>query len=395
MERITTPASVAVTQAAANATKPRRRWWDGPNYPWSTHTEEEWSLGAHWPQLCAALSEQVAGEANALRRELKRLHSEGGVRPAELAAADTLAQSIRRAGITVQQIVRLAGGTVQPKAELVDLPKMARQLVQDRKAVLARRRAAIRLEAEPADVYVDAAVALEVMNAAMDWALGFSDEVEVCIEPAQDAGPVRLIVKGDRAAPARGHTRPSAGRGRRMNDNLHWLLLRQLAVVTRLKVFRLTQGTREIAFVEFPRTYATMDGVATVELLPGASSQSQLNDARVLLMIRNKILRQKVLRLLMANGLQVNIADSMEQASQLCAKDRPRAIVSCHESIGPQFIRDGLELDSSRCAMIQVTPARPTFQASGFHGHDFVRVGKGDVEKELIPALLFELAQQE
>jgi hypothetical protein len=120
-----------------------------------------------------------------------------------------------------------------------------------------------------------------------------------------------------------------------------------------------------------------------------------LNDARVLVMVRNKVLRQKILRLLLANGLQVSIAESIEQARPLCAKDRPRAIVSCNESIGPQFIRDGLDLDSSRCAMIQITPARPTFQASGFHGHDFVRVGKGDVEKELIPALLFELAQQE
>ncbi|MBG9387065.1 hypothetical protein [Caenimonas aquaedulcis] len=395
MDRITPPATAALTEASSNAGKPRRRWWDGPNYPWSTQTEEQWSVGAHWPQLCAALSEQVASEANAIRREMKRLHADRGIDRAELAAADHLAQSIRRAGTTVQQIVRLAAGGVQPKAELVDLPALAKHVVNERRALLARRHAEIRLDLQPADVYVDAAVALEVMNAAVDWALGFSSQVELGVEPARDGGPVRLMVTGDRAAPPRDNPTAPTARRRRMNDSLDWLLLRQLAVVTRLKVFRATQGMREIAFIEFPRTYATMDGVATVELLPGAQSESQLKDARVLLMIRNKPLRQKVLRLLLANGLQVSVADSVELARPLCQKDKPRAIVSCHEFIGPAYIRDGLDLDGSRCAVVQITLARPSFQASGFHGHECVRVGRGDVEKELIPALLFELAQQE
>ena len=377
-----------MTEAARHAARPRRRWWEGPNFPWSTHTEEKWSIGAHWPQVCAAISEQVASEANALRRELKRLVMDGRLSGTDASAVDAFAQSIRSAGVTGQQLVRLAAGGVQPSPELVDLTDLVRDILDERRLSLVRSGASIRLDIRPGDVYVDACVAVEVANAAIDWALGFSNDVCLKITASPDGQRIWLAVRGDRSVPARARS------SMRVNDSLRWLLLRQLAAVAHLKVTRSTQDTTEVVSIEFPKTLAGAEGVVAVELLPGADAQSTLSDARVLVMIANKTVREKVMRLLLANGLETSVAQSVETARPLCEATPPRAIVSCHESPPPQFIRNALGLDAPHCAMIQVTLAPPSFQASGFAATEFVRIGRENLEKELIPALLFEWAQQ-
>src|SRR5437870_5726271 len=121
MDRITPPASRAVSEAERNAAKPRRRWGDGPNFPWASHTEPDWTISAQWPQVCAVLSEQVASEANAMRRELKRLHADGRIARTDAAGLDALARSVRSAGVTAQKLVRLAAGTIKLRPEPVDL----------------------------------------------------------------------------------------------------------------------------------------------------------------------------------------------------------------------------------------------------------------------------------
>ena len=338
------------------------------------------------------LSEQVASEANAMRRELKRLHADGRIARTDAAGLDALARSVRSAGVTAQKLVRLAAGTIKLRPEPVDLTKLARELVLELRPAVQRRRAELRLDIGPAQVHADGSLAQELARAALEWALGFSNCVVLGVTSAM-AGDVRLVVRGDRAVPAPPGAYPTSRRAQRLNDSLRWFQLRQLAAIANLKVMRSAQDTWELASVEFPRS-ATVEGIAAVELIPGAYAQTTLDDARVLIMVRNRKVRQAIMRILLSNGLEPTVADGIEDARRVCAARKPRAIVSCHEQPRPWQIRQALAVDEARCALVEVTQAPPSFHASGFSGHEWVRIGRERLERELIPALLFEIAQQ-
>ena len=396
MDRITPPVEAAVDAAARNASRPRRRWSDGPNYPWSTATDEEWSVGAQWPALVALLCDQLTNGTNIIREELDRLIGDGRLGRHDSSAIQRSAETMRRAGIAVQQIVRLGAGCVQPTGERVDLTQLARQTVQERQQELLRRRAEIRVDIRPAEVLLDAAVAVELMNAALDWALSFSNKIRLKIETTGQSEPVRLIVRG--ALPVRSEL-PASGtaerrRDRRMNDNFHWYLLRQLGACCKLRINRSSSAATESAVIEFPKTFNSSAGLASVELLPGGAAESQLRNAWVLAIVRDPALRESVLKLMLRNGLEASVAENCEQARQLCASRKPKVLVFCHESMGVTQLRDELVHNRRSCALVQIIRGTPSFHAHGFSAFEFVKVGRSELAKELIPALLFELAQQ-
>jgi hypothetical protein len=116
-------------------------------------------------------------------------------------------------------------------------------------------------------------------------------------------------------------------------------------------------------------------------------------DAWVLAVVRDRALREAVLRLMLQKGLEASAAETCEHARRLCAARKPRVLVGCFESPGAGALRRELADGGERCAFVQIVRESPSFHASGFAGHDFVKVGRRELAKELIPALLFELAQ--
>jgi hypothetical protein len=393
MDRIPEPMEAAVTAAVGNASRPRRRWSDGPSYPWSGAAHEEWSVTAQWPALVALLCEHITRSTNAIQQELDRLHADGRIARSDSGAIQGSAQTLRAAGMAAQQIVRLGAGFVQPAGERLDLTALARQAVQERQPELLRIGAEVRFDIRPAEVLLDGPVAVELMNALLDWALSFSSRVRLKIDADGASKLIRLIATGSLPFEA---SQPGASprrRDRRMSDNLHWFLLRQLAACCNLRISRSSTAATESAVIEFPKSFVCADGVASVELLPGAKAQSCLRDL-VLVIVRDRSVRETVLKLILRNGLEPSVAENCEQARELCASKRPKVLVSCHESIGVAQLRAELMLDGLSCAHIQIVRATPSFHAHGFCGHELVKVGRNDLARELVPALLFELAQQ-
>lgn len=392
MERIAAPAESAVKAAIHSASRPRRRWSDGPNYTWSAIAPEEGST--HWPELLAVLCEQISAETRKISQHIDRLQADGRLSGAEAGAVARSAQALHRAGLTAQQIIRLGAGSVQPAGERVDLTQLARDVIRERQPDLIRLGAEVRIDIRPAEVLLDPSVAVKLMNSALDWALSFSRCVKVKIELGGPAKPIRLSVRGQLAPPA-GSGEPAAQRphDRRMNANLYWYLLRQLASCAQIRISRSSTGATESAILEFPRPYEFTDGFAIVELLPGGT-QAPLKDSWVLAVVRDARLRETVSRLLLQNGLEVSVVENCEKAKALCQARRPRAMVACFDSPEAVYLRRDLVADGASCAMVHIVRARPTFQNSGFSGHDQVRVARADLERELVPAVLFEIAQQ-
>lgn len=239
----------SISDAALAATKlhaspPRRRWSDGPQYPWSPATDEAWSLVMHWPALAGVLCEEVARGSGEVARDLERLHSQGRMSRAEAASIRQSLQSMRACGVAMQQIVRLGSGRWRSSPDRVDMAAVARVAIRERQRELAQRGVELSLDLRALNVWIDVAVAGALVGAALDWALSFSAKVRVKCEPA----PARIVVRAALPAGA------ASQRNRRMNDNLQWVLLRQLAACSRLAVSRSSSAATEAAVIEFPQS---------------------------------------------------------------------------------------------------------------------------------------------
>ncbi len=253
MDRTTTRES-PVTAAAVTAKPPRRRWSDGPNYAWSPATEDDWSVATHWPALVAAMCEDVAERTSDLTAVIERLREEGKLSRADLQAMRQAIQAMRSNGIALQQIVRLGAGLFNLSPDRIELGALARAAVRERQRELLRRHAEVSCDLRRAEVWIDGAVAAGLMQAGIDWALSFSQKVRVKVAPGEGGEPARVVIRGAlplASVPVQGN--------RRMNDNLHWVLLRQLADCARLTVSRSSSAATESAVIEFP---AALPGLA-------------------------------------------------------------------------------------------------------------------------------------
>jgi hypothetical protein len=244
----TTPES-ALTARSVTAPPPRRRWSDGPKYAWSPATEEDWSVQAQWPALVAVLCEEVAGGTNDLAREIDRLRDAGKLSRADVQSLRRAVLAMRSGGMALQQIVRLGAGLFNLSPDRIELAGLARAAVRERQRELLRRRVEVGFDLKRAEVWVDGAVAAGLMHAGLEWALSFSPKVRIKVQPGEGDEPARLVIRG--ALPLASEARRG---NRRMNDNLHWVLLRQLAVSARLPIGRSSSAATESAVIEFPAT---------------------------------------------------------------------------------------------------------------------------------------------
>ncbi|AMO22397.1 hypothetical protein UC35_05140 [Ramlibacter tataouinensis] len=233
------------------ASPPRRRWSDGPQYPWSPATEDEWSLVAHWPALAGVLCEEVARGSSEAMRELDRLCAQDRMSRTDAASIRRSLVAMRATGLAMQQIVRLGSGRWRASPDRVDLSGVIRAALRERQRDLAQAGIEVGLDLHGAQVWIDVAVAAALIGAAIDWALSFSTKLWIKV----DAAPTRIVVRASLPGGSEGERR----RNRRMNDNLQWVLLRQLAACARVAVSRSSSAATESAVIEFPASI-TLDG---------------------------------------------------------------------------------------------------------------------------------------
>jgi hypothetical protein len=188
-------------------------------------------------------------------------------------------------------------------------------------------------------------------------------------------------------------------RGRRLNDGLHWMLLRQMAASANLTVTRSGVEGAAILTIEFPKTFLSSDGLSSVELFgeesPGATS---LLNAWVLVIAGDDRLRITATDTLRHAGIGVKSVPSLAEARLLAASGKPNALVVETNVIGTAdfsaFKTEVMGHDGS-CPVVEITERAPSFQSSGFQGFEVVKVGREQIKKDLGPTVLFELAKAE
>ncbi|MBC5765147.1 hypothetical protein [Ramlibacter albus] len=385
---------------AATAPTVGRRWSDGiGNISASSDPNAPWSMTQHWPALVATLSEQAVESSNLVLRALEFLVGAGRLRRTEAKALSDALYQLRDTSLRAQQITRLASGRIRQAKDRVDLADVIRQLIDERANEFAEHGAEVHAVLAPTDVLLDPPAAVSLVNTIIDWGLSFSREVHLTLEAPEMPGPARLVVRV--ATPPGAHGQPGSTswqarpRGRRLNDGLHWMLLRQMAASAHIKVTRLSEPGVALVAIEFPKTFLNAEGIATMELLDAESSMAQLEDGWVLVVVRDPVLRRAALEALRSVSVEAQGAADFNEARGCILSGKPQALVVGFDSVGTQlheFRADALGHDW-KCPVVEITQESPSFHVNGFEGFETAKVGREDVSKELAPAVLFELVK--
>lgn len=338
---------------------------------------------------------------NVALRGLDFLVGAGRLRPAEAKALAETLQRLREVSLRAQQITRLASGRIRQAKDRVELSGMIEDLLAERKAELDAIGAKVSGRFMPVDVLLDPPVAVTLVNTIIDWALAFSRHIEFNVSAPEWPAPSKLVVEVKTAPPpGAAASLPTSGaaardRGRRLNDGLHWMLLRQMASSAGLSVVRSGGNDVAVLTVEFPKTFKVSDGLSSVELFCDADGNTQsLQDVWVLVVAQDVGLRAVAVDALRLSGIRSKAVANLRDARAITSKKRPNAIVVAYDTHSEFDLprADALGCDD-RCPLVEIVKVSPSFHTLGFEGWEVAKVGRDDVAKELAPTVLFELAK--
>ena len=390
----------AALKGAAAPPTVGRRWSDGAGSFGPTDPNAPWSMSQQWPNLVAALSEQAVESSNLLLRALNYLVGAGRLRRSEAKALSDAMHQLRGTSLRAQQITRLAGGRIRQARERVDLAELVRHVLEERNSEITAAGATVTSDLQAVDVLLDPPVAISLLNAILDWGLSFSKELKISLVPSEWPGPAQLKVRVKTPPPAGGAHPGGVGwtvrpRGRRLNDGLHWMMLRQIAVSATLEVTRSREDGAALLTIDFPKTFLSTEGVACLELTDQNNQSTQLADTWVLVMVRDDKLRTEAVDALRKMGIDAVAAADPASARTAIGETRPNVLVTAYD-ISPQEIavfRQDVLGGEERCPLVEITRELPSFHLSGFDRFETPKVGREQVTAELPPTVLFELVK--
>jgi hypothetical protein len=395
------PAQPAPQAPAANS-QPMvgRRWSDGAGTYAPVDPNAPWSMTHQWPNLVAALSEQAVESSNLLLRALNYLVGAGRLRRSEAKALSDAMHQLRSTSLRAQQITRLAGGRIRQARERVDLSELVRHVLEERHSEIEAAGITISSELQGVDVLLDPPVAISLLNSILDWSTSFSKQLHITLTPAEWPGPAQLKVRVTTPPPQQQAHPGGVGwtvrpRGRRLNDGLHWMLLRQIAASSSLEVTRSREDGAAVLTIDFPKSFMSTEGMACLELSNGGDDATPLRETWVLVIAKDERLRTEAIDALRKMGIDAVAAGDTAEAKKVIADTRPNVLVTAYD-IAPAdiaaFRHDVLGGDE-RCPLVEITRELPSFHLSGFDRFETPKVGREQLTAELPPTVLFELVK--
>ncbi|RYF44168.1 MAG: hypothetical protein EOO25_00595 [Comamonadaceae bacterium] len=371
----------------------QRRWSDGANLH-LPNPSAPWSMEGQWPSVVATLSEQAVETSNLVGRALDFLVSAGRLRRAEAKVLSDTLERLKGTSLRAQQITRLASGRIRQAKDRVDLAEVVRTMLQERAQELGAMGASVKGVLNPVDVLLDPPVAVSLVNTLVDWALSFSKDIELSLQTPVYPAPAQLQVRI--VTPPPSGTGAAGTRTRRLDDGLHWILLRQIAAAAGLSVARAGGDGIALLTLGFPQTFLSTDGVSTVELFDDLTmATGVLQDSSVLVIARDPQMRQTALSALKSAGLPASGVNSAQEARRVIADGRFTVLVVAYDAHDDDFeaLRTQLVGANARCTVVHITAEPASFHDGGFDGTETIRVAREAVAKELAPVIFFELAK--
>jgi hypothetical protein len=395
------PAAALTAPTTPSESTIGRRWSDGAGTYAPVDPNSPWSMSQQWPNLVAALSEQAVESSNLLLRALNYLVGAGRLRRSEAKALSDAMHLLRGTSLRAQQITRLAGGRIRQARERVDLSELVRHVLEERASEIEAASVAVTSDLQAVDVLLDPPVAISLLNSILDWGMSFSKQLHFMLVPSEFPGPAQLKVRVTTPPPQQNAHPGGVGwtvrpRGRRLNDGLHWMLLRQIAASSGLDVARSRADGAALLTIDFPKTFQNTDGVACLELTDdGDGGSAPLRETWVLVIAKDDRVRTEAVDALRKMGIDAVSASDTAQARSVIGDTRPNVLVTAYD-VPPADIatfRHDVLGGEERCPLVEITRELPSFHLSGFDRFETPKVGREQLTAELPPTVLFELVK--
>ena len=354
-----------------------------------------WSISQHWPELVATLAEQSVNVSHLVMRGLEFLQGTGRLRKNEADVLNAALNSLRETSVKAQQITRLASGRIRQPRNRVDLEQAVRDMLFQRDAALHDAAVNIRSDTQPTEVWLDPPVAATLLENALDWAMSFSHDIVLKLDAGPD--PYALLQLTMRTDGSMAQQNSRQRNGRRFNDGLHWMLLRQLVDSANLQISRTENAGVVTLQIRFPNTYTTgLDGVSSVDIFEDADSTGHaLANAWILVIAEDPSLRTATAQTLALTGLPSKVARNLDEARVALTESWPNAVVVDNLALRDRAAWDELEplLVQCQCPVIEILESATSFQQTGFDGYQRTKVNRAELRQQLGPAVLFEIAK--
>lgn len=180
-----------------------------------------WRMAEHWPELVAAVTEQSIESVSLLLRGLELMVSRGRLTPAEYKVLAMPAERLKHTGMNAQQIIRFQSGRVRQSHEKIDLAYLTESVLQERRNELAMMGITVRRKFKPVEILIDPTLGYSLTQAMLEWSTPFGNRIDLRLEAEGDPLKARLWMKT--------HTEHPPAQSAVFEDNIHWLLLRQIA----------------------------------------------------------------------------------------------------------------------------------------------------------------------
>ena len=348
-----------------------------------------WSLDQQWPALVQGLADHITEGVNALQHQLDFLLNTGRLNRAEHRLLSVPVERIKSAGINAQQINRFYGGRIRQTHEKVDISTLIEGVLQERKQELVMLGVVLRRKLKPVDVLIDPTVAHTFIHAVLDWCLPFGNRVDVRMDLNNWPQYARLKIRvyNDGVPPA----------STASIDNLSWMLIRQVALVSGgIEIERKTDDDGIGFTAMFIRTVQAIDGIAAVDLSDDHSSMfKSLSGAYVLIISASLQVRTESRDTLQAIGISSDSVIDFEQARRVIKGRMPNLIVVDAEMVKKDFERFRQELlrDVFELPFVEISPDDSAYDMSGFGELSMAKVGRSNIRTSLGTAVMFELAK--
>jgi hypothetical protein len=352
-------------------------------------TGQTWQLADHWPELIGMLADQITEGTSALQTGIDQLLQRERISVAEHRALSLPAERMKAAGLSAQQIHRFHNGRIRQSHEKVDMGELVEGVLQERKKELSVLGISLRRKLKPVAVLIDPTVAHTFVNAVLDWGQAFGNRINVRMDLNHWPQHARLQVRvAHDGAPPSSTLAP---------DNLHWTLIRQIALATGgVEIVREVREDGVSVTALFTRTVQAVDGISAVDLSDGNSSMfKSLSGIYVLTISPSLQIRADVRDALREIGIVSDSVIDLEQARDAARSRMPNLIVVDSELTGPLFhaFRDELLREVFEFPFVEISPDDSSFDMSGMEEFSMAKVGRGNIREALGTAVMFELAK--
>lgn len=348
-----------------------------------------WSLDERWPDMVAALADQITGGVSSLQATIDQLLAKGRISRVEHRALSVPAERIKLAGVSAQQIHRFYNGRIRQSHEKIDMAELVEGVLQERKKELGLLGIALRRKLKPVEVLIDPTVAHTFVNAVMDWGLPFGNRVDIRMDLNSWPQHARLQVRvSNEGVPLSSSPQP---------DDLNWMLIQQIAQTAGGVEVSREVGAEGVSLTAmFTRTVQAVDGISAVDLSDDQSSMfKSLSGTYVLTISPSLQIRADVRDALREIGIVSDSVVDFEQASDAIRSRMPNLIVVDAEIKDAAFdkFRTHLLREVFEFPFVEISPDDSSFDMSGFGEFSMAKVGRGNIREALGTAVMFELAK--